>query len=675
MFAAGLLRTPAILGILGITFLTFIASVRATEVSAGSTVTFSVTADGSAPFSYQWQKDSVNIAGATIQTFRISSFQTGDAGTYTVTVSNSAGSTKSAPATVTVKAATAATAPAITSQPVSQIVTAGEAASFSVAASGDPAPAYQWQRGGANLSGATGATLSIPSAQAADAGNYTVVVSNSAGSVTSGAASLTVQPAPVTPVTIVIPTTSQIVTTGHTVTFTASGAADGGQWQVSNDGGSTWSNLSAGGAYRNVTAATLEITGVTAAMNNNRYRYVTAAGTSNAVLLTVAATFFPFPVGLAADSAGNLYVSDTAADTVQKISGNGTVVLLAGTAGQIGTTDGTGTGARFNDPAGLAAAPDGTVSVADYANGTIRRITPAGAVTTLAGSTTTRGNADGTGTAATFSSPLGVALDGNGNLYVADALNSTVRKVTADGGVTTVAGKAGVTGSTDATGTAARFNHPTGIAVDSAGNVYVADATNNTIRKIAPAGAVTTLAGLAGVSGSSDGAGNGALFNNPGGLAVDPAGNVYVADTGNSTIRKVTPAGNVTTLAGLPGIAGLMDGTGGTAWFNQPQGLARDASGALYVTDTGNAAIRKVTPAGTVTTLSLTAGPAPTQPTDTAASSSSGTGSTAPTSGGSTSTAAPSTGSGGGGGGGALGSWFAAALGVACLLRRAVRPR
>jgi sugar lactone lactonase YvrE len=295
-------------------------------------------------------------------------------------------------------------------------------------------------------------------------------------------------------------------------------------------------------------------------------------------------------------------------------------------------------------------------------------------VSTLAGSTSNRGNADGTGTAATFSSPLGITRDGTGNLYVTDSLNNTIRRISSSGTVSTVAGSVSATGSANGTGSAARFNHPTGITADGAGNLYVADSTNNTIRKITPSGAVTTLAGLAGVSGFQDGSGSGALFNNPGGLAVDGSGNLFVADTGNSTIRKITPAGIVTSLAGLPGIAGLMDGTGSSAWFNQPQGLVLDSSGSLFVTDTGNAAIRKVTTAGIVTTVALsgeltgaTSGGSPTSP---------ATGSGTPATTGGTPAAGSSTSStsgGSSGGGGALDAWLVAALGLACLLRRLVR--
>ena len=210
----------------------------------------------------------------------------------------------------------------------------------------------------------------------------------------------------------------------------------------------------------------------------------------------------------------------------------------------------------------------GNVYVADTGNDTIRKITPAGVVTTLAGTAGQAGSADGTGTAARFNEPDGVAVDAAGNVYVADTNNDTIRKITPAGVVTTLAGTAGQAGSADGTGAAAQFNAPEGVAVDGAGNVYVADTGNDTIRKITPAGVVTTLAGTAGQVGSADGTGSAARFNDPDGVAVDGAGNVYVADTINDTIREITPAGVVTTLAGSPGQYGSADGTGAAAQFD-----------------------------------------------------------------------------------------------------------
>jgi sugar lactone lactonase YvrE len=188
----------------------------------------------------------------------------------------------------------------------------------------------------------------------------------------------------------------------------------------------------------------------------------------------------------------------------------------------------------------VAVDSSGNVYVADYGNSTIRKVTPAGAVTTLAGLAGNPGSANGTGSNARFDSPFSVAVDSMGNVYVADSFNATIRKITPAGGVTTLAGLAGSPGSADGTGSAARFASPQGVAMDSLNNVYVADFYNDTIRKVTPAGVVTTLAGLAGNGGGADGTGNAARFSYPNGVAVDSAGNVYVADSGNNTIRKGT---------------------------------------------------------------------------------------------------------------------------------------
>ena len=290
--------------------------------------------------------------------------------------------------------------------------------------------------------------------------------------------------------------------------------------------------------------------------------------------------------------------------------------------GGYGNADGTGSAARFIEPYGVAVDSAGNVFVTDSANFTIRKVTPAGVVTTLAGSAGSSGSADGTGSAARFGGipgygegPNGVAVDNAGNVFVADGGNNTIRKVTPAGVVTTLAGLAGSSGSADGAGSTARFYGPTGVAVDSAGNVFVADVGNDTIRRVTPAGVVTTLAGLAGSSGSADATGSAARFNAPSGVAVDSAGNVFVADAGNGTIQEVTPAGVVTTLAGRAGYAGTDDGTGSAArfgWYHNtvhgyyiagPTGVAVDGAGNVFVVDTDNCTIRKVTPAGVVTTL------------------------------------------------------------------------
>jgi sugar lactone lactonase YvrE len=312
---------------------------------------------------------------------------------------------------------------------------------------------------------------------------------------------------------------------------------------------------------------------------------------------------FNGPFGLAVDSSGNLYVGDMGNDTIRKVTPAGAVSTLAGSPGLSGSSDGAGQGASFNSPQGTAVDPAGNVYVADTLNQTIRMITPSGIVTTIAGSAGLSGSADGTGASARFYYPTGVAVDAAGDVFVADRDNCTIRGVTAKGVVATLAGSAYSYGFSDGTGAAARFGYEQGIAVDAAGNVYVADTNNSTIRKIAPGGVVTTLAGAAMVVGSSDGTGAAASFRYPGGIATDSAGNVYVADTYNNTVRKITPAGVVTTLAGTAGVSGGVDGTGAGASFSLPVGIVVNAAGTIYVSDFYDNTIRAITPAGVVTTL------------------------------------------------------------------------
>ena len=286
----------------------------------------------------------------------------------------------------------------------------------------------------------------------------------------------------------------------------------------------------------------------------------------------------------------------------------GAVSVLAGQAPQLGTTDGTGSAARFNALSGITT--DGTnLYVADTGNNTIRKVVIAtGAVTTIAGTVgtgtaQTSGSTDGTGSAAKFKAPFAITIDGT-NLYVADTNNNTIRKVViATGAVTTLAGSAGIPGSTDGIGSAGLFNSPSGITTDGT-NLYVSDTGNRTIRKVVIAtGAVTTLAGSAGTPGSTDGVGSTALFGTVFGITTDGT-NLFVADTDNNTIRKVViTTGAVTTLAGSAGQIDNTDGAGTAARFNSPVGITTDGAN-LYIADSSSDSIRKVVIAtGTVTTL------------------------------------------------------------------------
>ena len=311
---------------------------------------------------------------------------------------------------------------------------------------------------------------------------------------------------------------------------------------------------------------------------------------------------FNRPDGVVIDRQGNLYVADTENQTIRTVTPDGVVATLAGSAGAEGSADGKGSAALFDRPAALVVDATGTVYVADTENHTIRKITPAGVVTTLAGSARKSGCTDGPGCEARFSRPASLTLGLDGKLFLADSYNHAIRTVTPEGVVATLAG-AGFPGNIDSTGTAARFKLPKVVAVDGVGNVYVADSGNCTIRKISPDGTALTLAGSANKPGTGDGKGATARFVHPEGIAVDAKGNVYVADTWSHTIRKITPLGTVSTLAGRAGKFGSADGKGGKAQFNGPRGIAVDKNGNLYVADGGNYTIRKITPDGVVTTL------------------------------------------------------------------------
>ncbi|MBK9295812.1 MAG: S-layer homology domain-containing protein [Candidatus Microthrix sp.] len=279
----------------------------------------------------------------------------------------------------------------------------------------------------------------------------------------------------------------------------------------------------------------------------------------------------------------------------------GNVTTLAGN-GTRGFADGPGNTAQFNNPYGVAFAPNGNIYVADTLNQRIRVTNPTtGQVTTLAG-TGTEGFADGPGNTAQFNYPTGVAVAPNGTVYVADQGNHRIRAINpTTGQVTTLAGS--TAGFADGPGNTAQFNFPTGVAVAPNGTVYVADQENQRIRAINPTtGQVTTLAGT-GTPGFADGPGNTAQFNDPTGVAVAPNGTVYVADHDNHRIRAINPTtGQVTTLAGST--AGFADGPGNTAQFLYPQGVAVAPNGTVYVGDTGNNRIRAINPTtGRVTTL------------------------------------------------------------------------
>ena len=335
---------------------------------------------------------------------------------------------------------------------------------------------------------------------------------------------------------------------------------------------------------------------------------VAGSGSVGSVNATSTSASFYYPYGVAADISGNLFVADCWNHVIRKIVlSSGVVSTLAGNVVG-GFADGSATVARFTYPYGVAVDTAGNVYVADKQNGRIRKVTSAGVVSSIAGNSQ-QSWVDGVGSNASFYFPSKLALDTDGNLIVTDWYNHKIRKVTLDGVVTTLAGN--VRGFADgvSTGSIPSFFFPSGIAIDTSGNIIVGDQQNHRIRKVTPNGVVTTIAG-SGAASFINGTGSSATFNVPYGVAVDNSGNIFVADNYNHSIRKITAGGVVTTLAGggstTPGIGGgaFLDGTGTSASFSATSGVIVDTNGNLFVADTLNHRIRKIViSTGVVTTL------------------------------------------------------------------------
>ncbi len=319
------------------------------------------------------------------------------------------------------------------------------------------------------------------------------------------------------------------------------------------------------------------------------------------------------PVGVAVDQSGNVYVADALNHRVRRITPAGTITTIAGTgtAGFAGD-GGQATSAQLNAPNGVAVATNGDVYIADTSNNRIRRVTSAGTITTVAGIGTAGSTGDGgQATSAQINAPTGVAVDGSGNFYIAEVNGNRVRRVTSAGVITTFAGTgtAGFSGD-GGQATSAQLRSPFGVALDAAGNLYIADAVNYRIRRVTQAGVITTFAGTGTPGATGDGGqATAAQLNVPLGVAVDAGGNVYIADSSNHRIRRVTAAGVITTIAGN-GTAGNT-GDGGpaqSAQLNTPQGVAVGRDGSLYLSVSAAQRVRKITNAAP--TASFTANPA-----------------------------------------------------------------
>jgi sugar lactone lactonase YvrE len=330
----------------------------------------------------------------------------------------------------------------------------------------------------------------------------------------------------------------------------------------------------------------------TACHRKDEYPLVTTmagSGSMGSVNGKGTAASFSNMMGLAADTQGNIFVADSRNNMIRKITPDGIVTTIAGN-GRAGSADGRGDSASFFYPEGVAVDRKGNLYIADTHNSLIRKINPKGIVTTFAGRRIYY-NVPGKDTVVRFDNPVGIAVDDSGFVYVADRGNDLIRKINPDGKVYDIAGN-GKPGSKNGNGSAASFYLPGGISLDSIGNMYVADTYNNLIRKINPMGVVTTLAGNT-ARGSGNGKGPAAAFSHPTGIAVDRDGNVFVADVGNNRIRKINPSRIVSVFAGS-GLAGSENGRDTLASFNRPYGVAVDKLGNIYVADYLNNLIRKI---------------------------------------------------------------------------------
>jgi hypothetical protein len=492
--------------------------------------------------------------------------------------------------------------PQITGQPQSQAAIIGAAVQFTVTATGATPLSYQWFKDGGAIPDATGTDYTIGSAQTSDNGTYSVVVSNAVGRATSSDAVLTVKP-------IVIVTQPQglTVAAGYPARFQVAAKSTkplSYQWQKDGtpiNGETAYYCLISSAEYRDACRYTVVLSNDTGTVTSDEallqvitpYTFTTLAGVPGNVGTNDGAgsvAQFSDPHGIAVDKAGNVYVTEIGNYSIRKITPDGVVSTLA-RLGPISTSWNPFGGGPWD----VAVDEAGNLFVTDTPKHTILRMSPDGAVTTIAGLAGVAGRTDGTNGTALFNTPSGLAVDRAGVLYLADWENNQIRKINQDGVVTTLAGD-GTSGYRDGRWTKAQFYLPVGIALDGAGNVYVADEGNNTIRKVSMDGVVTTLAG-GGSWRNLDGTGSAARFSAPHGGAVDHAGNIYVADMDGNRIRRITPDGVVATLAGdFSGLSGSVDGPGAEARFSEPRDVAVDAVGNIYVADLGNNTVRKGAP-------------------------------------------------------------------------------
>jgi sugar lactone lactonase YvrE len=592
-----------------------------TSISIGETaVVFGVVASdfpiGDA--SYQWRKNGRAIAGATSHTLTIANAQPSDAGNYDVVVTGRYGSITSDRVTLTV---VPPFAPSITSQPTDRVAVQGSSVTFTAGVSALPRPRFQWRKDGVNIGGATSSSLFLVNLIVADAGIYDVVATNNQGVAISRGASLTVT---LPPITITLQPVGATVYLGDTVDLRVAATGDSTlrfQWRKNgvnlngetqttltlrtvkfeNSGDYdvvvyTYAGLSAGWIGSNVAALTVVVpplgitpTSVSVQEGNPaafylfpQYLNLTCQWRKNGVAIAGATKAFYTVSGASSSDTG--FYSIVVHGDDWTIESDAAVLLvrpdpyrfaiLSGALRERGSTDGPAEHARFNIPWGIAIDIGGNVYVTDNGDGTVRKISPQGVATTFAGAAGQHGFVNGVGSAARFAFPTGVAVDEHGNVYVGDNGNGVVRKITSDGRVTTLG-----------EGRAPRIGGVGGLTIDQAGQIYLADYVNHTLIKFNAAGAMSIFAGLSGVAGNADGVGTSARFNSPGAAAADASGNIFVSDDGNHSLRRVTPAGVVSTIAGAS---------------SSPTLAIDQENGILVVSDE---TLQRVSPSGGVTTL------------------------------------------------------------------------
>jgi DNA-binding beta-propeller fold protein YncE len=301
-------------------------------------------------------------------------------------------------------------------------------------------------------------------------------------------------------------------------------------------------------------------------------------------------SLFYKPIRLSQKRDGTIVVADIYNNAIRTVGRDGSVTTMCGT-GKLGSTDGPAKSSPLSHPHAVAVGLDGKVYIGEASGRKLRVIDLSGNLLTLAGSGE-KGYQDGKGNEALFNTILSIAVDLEGNILACDIANNRIRKITTDGLVTTIAGS-GAWGYKDGKASEAEFLMPMDLCVDKKGNIYIADIGNHCIRKIDSNNVVTTIAGKAGIVGYVDGKGNNALFYQPHGIAVNEQGEIFVADMLNHAIRKITPAGLVTTLAGTREI-GSKDGEGKDARFNRPGGVMVYRDGSLIVADIDNNTVRKI---------------------------------------------------------------------------------